>query len=280
MLATKKDWSGELAGELTVLYEHPELHISKSGKTKSTQWFCRCSCGKEKLVRTINLARNKEHRCQCNHNSIVEEGETIGKLTVVKKTKEKLNREFLWECKCECGEIVYRRGSDLRKHRGQGIVISCQKCKRKTHGDSNSPEFKVWSGIIQRCYNPKQTEYEYYGARGIKMCDRWRKSYVNFLEDMGRKPYPNYSIDRIDVNGDYTPENCAWVSPVKQARNKRVRFNSKSGVTGVSWCNTTNKWVAKIKAKDKRIHLGSFEFEELEKAIEARKEAETKYWGV
>lgn len=277
-MVVKRDWSGVTKGELTVLYEHPDKHISASGKTKNVQWVCRCTCGNEKIVRAVDLTRRKSEKCLCNDNLPIVEGEKIGKITVIRKTNEKLSKENLWECACECGEKLYRRGSDLRRPRLEGSQISCQRCKRKTHGDSNSPEFVVWSGIIQRCYNPNQTGYEYYGGRGIKMCDRWRHSYANFLEDMGRKPHSNYSIERINVDGDYAPDNCVWASLVTQARNKRVRFDSKSGVTGVNWCNTTNKWLAKITVDGKRIHLGSFQFDELEEATEARRRAEEKYW--
>ena len=206
-------------------------------------------------------------------------GEVIGAVTVIRKTDEKLNKEFLWEVECECGAKMYRRGSDLRKNRRDGIKIACQRCKNKTHGDSLTTEFVTWSGIIKRCYNPKQTGYEYYGGRGIKMCDRWRSSYENFLEDMGRKPDPKFSIERVDVEGDYEPENCVWGSPETQARNRRVRIGSKSGKTGVSWCNTKKRWIARIKIKGKRVYLGSYAHEDLEDAIKAREEAEKTYWN-
>lgn len=81
-------------------------------------------------------------------------------------------------------------------------------------------EYRTWVGIRNRCRNPKAPGYELYGGRGIKVCDRWLESFENFLEDLGTRP-PKMSLDRIDVNGDYSPENCRWTDIKTQNRNKR-----------------------------------------------------------
>ena len=84
-----------------------------------------------------------------------------------------------------------------------------------------APEYRTWSQMINRCENPKATSYNSYGGRGITVCDRWRSSFTDFYADMGAQPSPEHSIERRDVNGNYTPDNCCWATPVEQGRNKR-----------------------------------------------------------
>lgn len=91
---------------------------------------------------------------------------------------------------------------------------------RRTHGMSRSPEYKSWCGMKERCYNKNNKKYKDYGCRGIIVCNRWH-NFENFFEDMGKKPSKNHSIDRIDNDGNYEPNNCRWATSLQQARNKR-----------------------------------------------------------
>lgn len=133
------------------------------------------------------------------------------------------------------------------------------------------PLYLTWKNIKQRCYNPSSVSYKYYGGRGIKMCERWKNDYNLFAEDMGDKP-KGCSLDRIDPNGDYEPNNCRWVDYTQQNYNQRVQKNNKSGCTGVY--KKRDKWQSGIYYKRRYINLGAYT--ELEDAVKARKLYERK----
>ena len=112
--------------------------------------------------------------------------------------------------------------------------------------------YGVWVNIVGRCSNPKTSNYEYYGGRGIKVCDRWL-TFENFRDDMFSTYVQGLQLDRIDNNGDYEPENCQWTTRSKNGKNKRNKAAVQSSHEGVSWVN--NKWRA-------RLDLGSFSSED------------------
>jgi hypothetical protein len=147
-------------------------------------------------------------------------GDVFGKLTIVSAAPDIFKYKKRWLCNCSCGQnsIVYQM------HLRSGRTTSCG-CSAGsiTHGDTGSIEYFTWLSMSARCNNPKHKAYIHYGARGITVCDRW-KDYTNFLADMGRRPAGNYSLDRIDNDGNYTPSNCRWATKWEQARNKRPRI--------------------------------------------------------
>lgn len=129
----------------------------------------------------------------------------------------------------------------------------------------------------QRCVNPKYPYYEEYGGRGIKVCERWSgdSGLTNFIEDIGSKPTPKHTLDRIDNNGDYEPGNVRWATPTEQNYNQRLRKDNRSGFRGVGYDRRYRKWRARIKHQGREIHIGYFNSKK--EAIEARKGAERRH---
>lgn len=143
-------------------------------------------------------------------------GQVFGRLTVISRSNNDKWNNAKWLCRCECGNEKIISGQLLRN----GEARSCGCIKRK-HGQSNTPTYRSWMRMRERCCRPGDKRYKDYGGRGIIVCDRWRNSFENFFADMGERPSSKHSIDRIDVNGNYEPGNCRWSTTVEQRHNRR-----------------------------------------------------------
>lgn len=151
-------------------------------------------------------------------------GKRFNSLLVIERAKNTSKWGVLWLCRCDCGSIVELRGDHLKQ--GQKTCQGCAKKARITHGLTRTSEYVSWNAMIDRCENPNNPKYKDYGGRGIKICKRWRGSFVLFLKDMGHKPSAKHSIDRFPNNdGNYTPSNCRWATKKQQVENRRNSIN-------------------------------------------------------
>lgn len=169
-------------------------------------------------------------------------GLKYGRLTIIKEGScIKYNRTIMRKvlCKCDCGN---KKEIDLNSiKRGKSTSCGCfnKEFAKKNHTKHGlamistgirHPDYNIWTKLKGRCLNPNDKSYKHYGGRGIKICDRWMHSFENFIEDLGWRPSQKYSIERIDYNKDYCPENCKWILKSEQTKNcRRVKLITYNG---------------------------------------------------
>lgn len=204
-----------------------------------------------------------------------ETGNVYGKLTVLEYVPS--GGGTRWKCQCECGNIRDVLGKELRS----GHVKSCSRsCTQTVHGFGRrnaqwTPEYRCWINIKSRCYDKSKKHYHNYGGRGITVCDRWKESFEHFLADMGTRPTPKHSIDRINNDGNYScgkcgqclangwPMNCRWATRAIQDSNKSTnRWITHNGET-----RTLEQWATIIGVTSMAIHCRIKRGDSIERAL-------------
>lgn len=185
-------------------------------------------------------------------------GKKFGKWTILEYVGNKNGDRYV-RCRCECGkeqEINFLRVIS-------GGSKACLSCREKTHGNSDSPLYTVWLDMKRRCYNPKNTHYADYGGRGISICNEWM-DFGCFYDwaistgyDESKAKTRQCTLDRIDTNGNYEPNNCKWSNQCEQNANKRISNKNTSGYIGISWNKNRKLWECHVMFYRKRKYLGS-----------------------
>lgn len=209
-------------------------------------------------------------------------GKRFGRLTVI-SLKSTSSGNTIWNCKCDCGKEVKVSRNCLTS--GNTKSCGCLKkeldmTRNKKHGLSNSRIYKIWAGMKKRCNNPKDSNFKTYGARGITVCEEWKADFISFYNWAMENGYQeNLTIDRINVNGNYEPSNCRWITQSEQTRN--VRSNIKICINGVT--KLLSDWARESgidrRTISKRIALGWEESELLNSVDKSHKNKRRRIWN-
>lgn len=214
-VSVAEDISGQKFGQLLVIEKDNER----------SHWKCLCDCGNYTTVYIGHLKCGNTKSCGCFKPIVYDDltGYIFNRLTVIEIDKSNVTKEAYWICICECGNTTSCRASHLKS----GNIQSCGCYKIEshiTHGLTNTPLYRRWSEIKSRCYNENYEAYKYYGERGISMYYEWIDNPVLFIEyvtKLENYQKEGYTIDRINVNGNYEPGNLRWATMQEQAQNKR-----------------------------------------------------------
>ena len=242
-------------------------------KNKNNFWLCKCECGNEKNIKQSNLINGNSKSCGCSKYSDLT-GKKFGRLIVIKLHNREKNAK--WLCRCECGnEKIVSQGNLITNH-----IQSCGCLFKEVHKIGNPKHnlyytriYKIWKGMKDRCYLITNQAYERYGGRGITICDEWKNNVENFYNWSMENGYEeNLTIDRIDNNKGYSPDNCRWATRLEQQNNTRKNIYYEYNGEKLTLSQLSRKYKIAIPTLYKRLK----KFDNVKKAIETPIKNKTK----
>ena len=274
-----EDLTGRKFGMLTVIKRDVgNDYIYCNGTRRKSRWICKCQCGSVISAIGDDLKRGKTWCCGCKYTGKFKDltGQRFGKLTVLKMSDEYRispkyqKRQYLWICKCDCGNITTVTSHSLRS--GHTTSCGCNIIEAATkHGKYGTRIYNIYLKMCARCRNSNVHEYENYGGKGIKVCDEWsgENGFINFYNWAIANGYNDkLTIDRIDPNKDYCPKNCRWTDYTAQANNRKsniyMEYNGETHtlaewaiITGIPYLILHNRHVDKHLDSYKIIYPGN-----------------------
>lgn len=196
-------------------------------------------------------------------------GLKFGRLTVISYSHTNSDNKACYNCVCDCGNEKIASGKSMRF--GKTMSCGCLKneldrTRNLKHGycvGKKTPEYYIWRSIIERCENKNNKSYKFYGAKGITICDEWRRNFSTFINDMGPKPN-GFSIERLDCKSGYSKENCIWADKYQQANNRSSnRLFTFDGKT-----QTIAQWAKQLNLKSGTIYMRLYRNWDVKKALE------------
>ena len=186
-------------------------------------------------------------------------GSRFGKWVVISRAPNRASKRTVWNCRCDCG--TEKEVATCHLVSGASTNCGCTRpartrAMRVIHGATKTDVYEIWCGMKARCSNPKHKAFHNYGKNGISVCEKWESSFDAFIEDMGPRPSSSHSVERIDGQKNYSPDNCKWATPKEQSNNTRRNHIVRIDGENMTLMQAVEKFGGKYHTVKWRIYQG------------------------